>query len=65
MPGLTGSRDRSPFCRAEGVIVDLNENARRKLIVLAPLFVGDTYAGYVDPSMEIPEQIPHYDRDKK
>jgi hypothetical protein len=41
------------------------QGGRHKFVILAPWFVDGEYAGYLDMSLEIPETLPHFDRDRK
>lgn len=44
-------------------IYTIKENGRRKLIFQTPWFLDGEYAGYLDLSLEIPWEMPHFDRD--
>jgi len=43
----------------------IRKNGRKKLIYQAPWFRDGAYAGFVELSLEIPEDLPHFDRDKE
>lgn len=40
------------------------KNGKKKLIYQAPWYKDGIYAGFVELSLEIPEAMPHFDRDK-
>lgn len=46
-------------------IYTTKESGLRKLIFQAPWFLDGEYAGYLDLSLEIPWEMPHFDRDQK
>jgi transcriptional regulator with PAS, ATPase and Fis domain len=45
-------------------IYTIRKNGRKKLIYQAPWFENGAYAGFVELSLEIPWDMPHFDRDK-
>lgn len=44
-------------------VYTIQKNGRKKLIFQAPWFQGGQYAGFVELSLEIPRDMPHFDRD--
>jgi hypothetical protein len=44
-------------------VYTIEKNGKRKLIYQAPWYVKRKYSGFVELSMEIPEQLPHFVRD--
>jgi PAS domain S-box-containing protein len=45
-------------------VYTIRKNGRKKLIYQAPWFKDGAYAGFVELALEIPWDIPHFDRDK-
>jgi transcriptional regulator with PAS, ATPase and Fis domain len=45
-------------------VYTIQKNGRKKLIYQAPWFRDGLYAGFVELSLEIPPDLPHFDRDK-
>jgi PAS domain-containing protein len=45
-------------------VYTIEKGGRRKLIYQAPWFRGGEFAGLVELSIEIPRELPHFDRDK-
>jgi hypothetical protein len=41
----------------------IRKNGQRKIIHQMPWFEGGTFAGYVEISIPIPDDLPHFDRD--
>ena len=46
-------------------IYTIQKDGRRKLIFQTPWYLDGEYAGYLDMSVEIPWEMPHYNRDQK
>jgi hypothetical protein len=46
-------------------VYTITKNGKKKLIYQAPYFVDGKFSGIVEMSLPLPEEIPHYDRDKK
>ena len=46
-------------------IYTIQKNGKRKLIVQSPWYQNSQFAGIVELSLELPEMIPHFDRDAK
>jgi transcriptional regulator with PAS, ATPase and Fis domain len=44
-------------------VYTIEKKGKRKLIYQAPWYVNGKYGGFVELSMEIPEQLPHFIRD--
>ncbi len=42
----------------------ITKNGRRKIIHQMPLFDGDVFRGYIEISIPIPDELPHFNRDK-
>ncbi len=42
----------------------IEKNGLRKIIHQMPLFDGEKFQGYVEISIPIPNQMPHFNRDK-
>jgi transcriptional regulator with PAS, ATPase and Fis domain len=45
-------------------VYTIQKSGKKKLIFQAPWFVKGTYAGFVELSVEIPWDMPHFNRDK-
>ena len=45
-------------------VYTIQKNGKKKLIFQAPWSVKGTYAGFVELSIEIPRDMPHFNRDK-
>ena len=46
-------------------IYTIQKNGLRKLIFQAPWYHDGEYAGYVELSLELPWEMPHFNRDQK
>lgn len=44
-------------------VYTIEKNNERKLIYQTPWYMNGKYSGFVELSLEIPEQIPHFIRD--
>jgi transcriptional regulator with PAS, ATPase and Fis domain len=44
-------------------VYTIQKNGKKKLIYQAPWFTDGAYAGFVELSLEIPWDMPHFDRD--
>jgi hypothetical protein len=45
-------------------VYTIQKNGKKKLIYQAPWFRDGVYAGFVELSLEIPWDLPHFNRDK-
>lgn len=45
-------------------VYTIRKNGRKKLIYQAPWYKDGAYAGFVELSLEIPWDMPHFDRDR-
>jgi transcriptional regulator with PAS, ATPase and Fis domain len=45
-------------------VYTIRKNGRKKLIYQAPWYQDGVYAGFVELALEIPWDMPHFDRDK-
>jgi PAS domain S-box-containing protein len=45
-------------------VYTIQKNGRKKLIYQAPWFKDGAYAGFVELALEVPWDIPHFNRDK-
>jgi hypothetical protein len=41
----------------------IRKNGRKKIIHQMPWFEGGTFAGFIEISIPIPDDLPHFDRD--
>ncbi len=46
-------------------VYTIKKNGRKKLVYQAPWSEGGRYAGFIEISVEIPWDMPHFDRDVK
>lgn len=46
-------------------VYTIKKNGRKKLIYQTPWYRDGAYAGFVELALEIPWDLPHFDRDKK
>lgn len=45
-------------------VYTIRKDGRKKLIFQSPWSLDGRYAGYIELSLEIPESLPHFDRDR-
>ncbi len=45
-------------------VYTIQKNGKKKLVYQAPWFKDGAYAGFVELSLEIPWDVPHFNRDK-
>jgi transcriptional regulator with PAS, ATPase and Fis domain len=45
-------------------VYTIRKNGKKKLIYQAPWYKDGVYAGFVELALEIPWEMPHFDRDK-
>ncbi|HMA53443.1 MAG TPA: PAS domain-containing protein [Acidobacteriota bacterium] len=45
-------------------VYTIRKNGKKKLIYQAPWTTDGAYAGFIEISLEIPGDLPHFDRDK-
>ncbi len=43
----------------------ITKHGKKKLIYQAPYFIEGKFAGMVEMSLPLPDEMPHFDRDKK
>ncbi len=46
-------------------IYTIQKDGRRKLVFQTPWYLDGEYAGYLDMTVEIPWEMPHFNRDQK
>jgi len=46
-------------------IYTIQKDGRKKLVFQSPWFRNGEFAGYLDMTVEIPWEMPHYNRDQK
>ena len=46
-------------------VYTIQKNGRKKFIYQSPYYEDGEFAGFVEMSLPIPDDIPHYNRDKK
>lgn len=46
-------------------VYTITKKGKKKLIYQAPYFIDGKFSGMVEMSLPLPEDLPHYDRDKK
>jgi transcriptional regulator with PAS, ATPase and Fis domain len=45
-------------------VYSITKNGKKKLVYQAPYFVDGNFSGIVELVLDLPEEIPHHDRDK-
>jgi hypothetical protein len=46
-------------------VYTITKNGKKKLVYQAPYFVEGKFSGIVEMSLPLPDEMPHFDRDKK
>jgi hypothetical protein len=46
-------------------VYSITKNGKKKLVYQAPYFVEGKFSGLVEVCLDLPDEIPHFDRDKK
>lgn len=46
-------------------IYSITKNGKKQLVYQAPYFIDNRFSGIVEILLDLPENIPHFDRDKK
>ncbi len=46
-------------------VYTITKNGKKKLIFQAPWFKNGVYSGFVELGLEIPDPLPHFDRDAR
>ena len=46
-------------------VYTITKNGKKKLVYQASYFVDGKFSGIVEMSLPLPEEMPHFDRDKK
>jgi len=46
-------------------VYSITKNGKKKLVYQAPYFVKDKFSGIVEIVLNLPDHIPHFNRDKK
>jgi hypothetical protein len=44
-------------------VYSITKNGKKKLVYQAPYFMEGNFSGFVELVLDLPEQIPHFDRD--
>ena len=64
-PEPAAARTRELFAARSENHYTISKNGRRKIIHQLPWFAGGQFAGFVEISVPIPDELPHFDRDSK
>lgn len=64
-PEPARSKLKGMLATGKANVYTIRKNGRKKLIFQSPWYIGGEYAGMVELALEIPDNIPHFDRDKK
>lgn len=62
-PARTKLRDMLASGRSN--VYTIRKNGRKKIVFQSPWFAAGRYLGFVELAFEVPEVMPHFDRDKK
>jgi len=46
-------------------IYSITKNGKKKLVYQAPYFINGDFAGIVELLLDLPDEIPHFNRDKQ
>ncbi len=63
-PEPSRSKLRGMMADRRANVYTIQKNGRKKLIYQAPWYRDGVYAGFVELSLEIPWDMPHFDRDR-
>jgi transcriptional regulator with PAS, ATPase and Fis domain len=63
-PEPSRSKLRAMMAERRANVYTIRKNGRKKLIYQAPWFRDGAYAGFVELSLEIPLDMPHFERDQ-
>lgn len=59
------SKVKKLFAEASVNAYIITKNGKRKMIYQAPYFKDGCFSGMVELSLPLPDELPHYNRDKK
>ena len=63
-PEPSRSKLRNMMAERRTNVYTIRKNGKKKLIYQAPWYKDGVYAGFVELSLEIPWDLPHFNRDK-
>jgi len=61
----TLSKIKKLYADHELNVYTITKNGKKKLVYQASYFIEGKFSGIVEMSLPLPEEIPHFDRDKK
>ena len=64
-PEPAAAKTRELFAGARANHYTIRKNGQRKIIHQMPWFDGNRFAGFVEIAIPIPDDLPHFDRDKR
>ena len=64
-PGQSLAKIKKLFDEKSANIYTITKNGKRKMIYQSPYFIDGKFSGMVEMSLPLPDDVPHYDRDKK
>jgi PAS domain S-box-containing protein len=64
-PEPTQTKVRKLYETESRNIYSITKNGKKQLIYQTPYFVDGKFSGIVEICLDLPEEIPHFDRDKK
>jgi PAS domain S-box-containing protein len=64
-PEPTQTKVRKLYETESKNIYSITKNGQKQLIYQTPYFVDGKFSGIVEICLDLPEEIPHFDRDKK
>jgi transcriptional regulator with PAS, ATPase and Fis domain len=64
-PERTQPKVRKLYETASANIYSITKNGKKQLVYQVPYFIEGNFSGIVELCLDLPEGIPHFDRDKK
>lgn len=61
----TQSKVRKMYETEQPNIYSITKNGKKQLVYQTPYFIDDKFAGVVEICLDLPDEVPHFDRDKK
>lgn len=63
-PEATQSKVRKLYETESANVYSITKNGQKKLVYQSPYFIDGKFAGMVEICLDLPEEIPHFNRDK-
>ena len=64
-PEPTQTKVRKLYETESRNVYSITKNGKKQLIYQTPYYVDGKFSGIVEICLDLPEEIPHFDRDKK